>query len=572
METIVVELLNGTKTRINVKSGQTNGDDAAAKEMGKGLYEAIKKETEKSMDKKKSLNPYYEDTKGLWKGLLKGIGTVKSIYDLNKEINALHTSAKGNHAYASDAVAGMANTLGLFEVPGVSAFSRTIGETYSGMLFGTLGPERAKESILDVGSTYAQEPNQTNYANFVDVVKKEEQTFQNFDKVIRESEAEEKRLIERQGKLRLAKYTAEQLEADYAEAIKNNASEADFAKLEERADNLGNYTGYNNWQFEDFARGDFSRKLQKEIEQIEGTIPNQRKQTEELREWNSTYYNGKLTAIKGGYTGDFDKDYKQWLKMKEGIEKTDMTEKEKEMAIASLDLTEKLKGTVGEVAKLNWEVQEIPGEIRCDVGVFYSEFNKPAIIANTEGKTSPTKGSGRTSTGSYKKEGTAVSASDVIAAGLGPRNPANYVNNGYGGLREKKITDSVRLPGFANGRIVNGPMVSLIGEAGPEAVIPLGAERRRRGLGLWMQAGEMMGITAEGGKTGYEVSPLGGSVPLSISLGGMNFTINGTDTANGESIVAAIRAQLPSVTNEIAAMLSQLLSDSYSNMTLQAAG
>ena len=82
----------------------------------------------------------------------------------------------------------------------------------------------------------------------------------------------------------------------------------------------------------------------------------------------------------------------------------------------------------------------------------------------------------------------------------------------------------------------------------------------------------MMGITAEGGKTGYEVSPLGGSVPLSISLGGMNFTINGTDTANGESIVAAIRAQLPSVTNEIAAMLSQLLSDSYSNMTLQAAG
>ena len=67
METIVVELPNGTKTRINVKSGQTNGDDAAAKEMGKGLYEAIKKETEKSMDKKKSLNPYMRIQRGCGK-------------------------------------------------------------------------------------------------------------------------------------------------------------------------------------------------------------------------------------------------------------------------------------------------------------------------------------------------------------------------------------------------------------------------------------------------------------------------------------------------------------------------
>lgn len=46
----------------------------------------------------------------------------------------------------------------------------------------------------------------------------------------------------------------------------------------------------------------------------------------------------------------------------------------------------------------------------------------------------------------------------------------------------------------ADGGFVNGAQLSWIGEDGPEAVIPLGRKRRARGLSLWKQAGELLGI------------------------------------------------------------------------------
>lgn len=46
----------------------------------------------------------------------------------------------------------------------------------------------------------------------------------------------------------------------------------------------------------------------------------------------------------------------------------------------------------------------------------------------------------------------------------------------------------------ANGGFINGPMVSLVGEDGPEAIIPLGGKRRSRGLSLWERAGKILGV------------------------------------------------------------------------------
>lgn len=58
----------------------------------------------------------------------------------------------------------------------------------------------------------------------------------------------------------------------------------------------------------------------------------------------------------------------------------------------------------------------------------------------------------------------------------------------------------------ANGGFVNGPMLSLIGEDGPEAIIPLGSKRRGRGLSLWEKAGRLLGVPgfADGGMIGNE--------------------------------------------------------------------
>ncbi|MBQ7682313.1 MAG: hypothetical protein IJT31_08910, partial [Oscillibacter sp.] len=53
----------------------------------------------------------------------------------------------------------------------------------------------------------------------------------------------------------------------------------------------------------------------------------------------------------------------------------------------------------------------------------------------------------------------------------------------------------------ADGGFVNGAELSWVGEDGPEAIIPLGAKRRGRGLELYEQVGEILGVAknAEGG-------------------------------------------------------------------------
>lgn len=61
----------------------------------------------------------------------------------------------------------------------------------------------------------------------------------------------------------------------------------------------------------------------------------------------------------------------------------------------------------------------------------------------------------------------------------------------------------------AQGGIYGGALLSWIAEDGPEAVIPLGAKRRRRGLELWAAAGEMLGIHAGAYAQGGILAPYG---------------------------------------------------------------
>lgn len=63
---------------------------------------------------------------------------------------------------------------------------------------------------------------------------------------------------------------------------------------------------------------------------------------------------------------------------------------------------------------------------------------------------------------------------------------------------------TVTFAASADGRFVDSPMMSWIGEDGPEFVVPVGAKRRQRGIELWQQAGEMLGVGrfASGGLAG----------------------------------------------------------------------
>lgn len=78
----------------------------------------------------------------------------------------------------------------------------------------------------------------------------------------------------------------------------------------------------------------------------------------------------------------------------------------------------------------------------------------------------------------------------------------------------------------ANGGVTTGPELSVIGEAGSEAIIPLSSNRRNRGLSLWQQAGRMLGVRmfANGGIVGNGTSSGGkqkttASLNTTISLG-----------------------------------------------------
>ncbi|WP_181995754.1 glycine zipper domain-containing protein [Clostridium sp. AM58-1XD] len=61
---------------------------------------------------------------------------------------------------------------------------------------------------------------------------------------------------------------------------------------------------------------------------------------------------------------------------------------------------------------------------------------------------------------------------------------------------KQETVQNWQLVGNANGGFITSPLLSWVGEDGPEAIIPLGSKRRSRGLSLWKQTGELLGIPA----------------------------------------------------------------------------
>lgn len=131
--------------------------------------------------------------------------------------------------------------------------------------------------------------------------------------------------------------------------------------------------------------------------------------------------------------------------------------------------------------------------------------------------------------------------------------------------------------GNAEGSIVTGPLLSWVGEDGPEAIIPLGSKRRDRGMDLWLQAGRALGVKeyAEGGMVG-DVPLSGDSSDSPSGNSGSNgdkgqivvnmnpvFNINGE---GGNDTVNSIKEKLKELINEMSGELASRLLESYANM------
>lgn len=154
-----------------------------------------------------------------------------------------------------------------------------------------------------------------------------------------------------------------------------------------------------------------------------------------------------------------------------------------------------------------------------------------------------------------------------------------HITNPSAGITTSGSGSSVKasIAGNAEGSIVTGPLLSWVGEDGPEAIIPLGSKRRDRGMDLWLQAGRALGVKeyADGGMIG-DVPLSGGSSDSSSGSSGNNgdkgqivvnmnpvFNINGE---GGNDTVNSIKEKLKELINEMSGELASRLLESYANM------
>ncbi|WP_189026070.1 hypothetical protein [Paenibacillus albidus] len=83
-----------------------------------------------------------------------------------------------------------------------------------------------------------------------------------------------------------------------------------------------------------------------------------------------------------------------------------------------------------------------------------------------------------------------------IASASSSAGSSTSSSGGSGNGGGNSSPQSTSVTPHANGDIVNRPHLGLVGEAGPEAIIPLSAGRRKRGVELWERAGQMLGVRA----------------------------------------------------------------------------
>lgn len=71
-----------------------------------------------------------------------------------------------------------------------------------------------------------------------------------------------------------------------------------------------------------------------------------------------------------------------------------------------------------------------------------------------------------------------------------------------GGIAPKK---------YATGGIISKAHIGMVGEAGPEAIIPLSGNKRSRGIELWQEAGQRLGVNASSKTTNNTSSKVSNS-------------------------------------------------------------
>lgn len=169
----------------------------------------------------------------------------------------------------------------------------------------------------------------------------------------------------------------------------------------------------------------------------------------------------------------------------------------------------------------------------------------------------------------------AISAVKSFAGWVG-----DTVSGWIGGKARGGIVGGPTIPGYASGGLTNsfGPQLAMVGEEGPEMIIPLSSQRRNRALKLWAMAGHMMDVPgfARGGMTNggqdegvrfsdySTVSGKAASGSTQVDVGGINVTIQ-VDASGGQNVAQAIQAQGAEIAETVAGILADALTIQFEN-------
>ncbi|TDL57536.1 phage tail tape measure protein [Paenibacillus dendritiformis] len=137
-----------------------------------------------------------------------------------------------------------------------------------------------------------------------------------------------------------------------------------------------------------------------------------------------------------------------------------------------------------------------------------------------------------------------------------------------------------KFPMHANGGLVTRPHIGLVGEAGPEMIVPLSPGKRARGLSLWQQAGYMLGVQpyAMGGMAGGPQMNLSApalteeaglsTASSSKSLGGIHLggvTLNFTLEGSSDNLLDSLRRNGEEIADYIGGVIAQKIEDAAQN-------
>lgn len=135
----------------------------------------------------------------------------------------------------------------------------------------------------------------------------------------------------------------------------------------------------------------------------------------------------------------------------------------------------------------------------------------------------------------------------------------------------------------AYGGIFTQPHMGLVAEAGAESIIPLSPSRRTRGIDLWRETGELLGvrpyanggiigrIEADSGDVPVAAGNSGGGVTIKVEVSANpEFTIGTGNAGDDERILSVMKAHIRGMADDIGDELAERLARIFVNMPVKA--